>query len=371
MFYYSSSLVNRTSTAPGLSDHCTVVVDTNLSANINKKKHRNVLQYKKADWENIENDIKQFEHDYFNSRPDTASVEENWSRFKECVMSTISKNILCKTISGRVNLPYITREIKRLINKKKRIYNKARKFNRPKDWNHFRKLRKYVHCMLNKAYWNYKNGLLDPEQDNNNKQFWRYVKSKKQDSFGVSTLKVDGKVGTDSESKANMLNSQFSSVFTKQNTTNMPSKGSSLHPTMPDINISPAGVSKLLSRLNPSKAAGPDKFPARFLKHTSSHINTVLSHIFQQSIDTGEVPTDWRLANIAPIFKKGDRSKPSNYRPVSLTSILGKALEHIVVSQAMDHLDKHKILIDSQHGFRSRRSCETQLLQTTDDIYKT
>ena len=110
------------------------------------------------------------------------------------------------------------------------------------------------------------------------------------------------------------------------------------------------------------------KSPLGFLRHTASHISTVLSHIFQQSIDTGEVQTDWRLANIAPIFKKGDRSKPSNYRPVSLTSILSKVLEHIVFNQVMDHLDKHKILIDSQHGFRSRSSCETQLLQTTDDI---
>ena len=74
------------------------------------------------------------------------------------------------------------------------------------------------------------------------------------------------------------------------------------------------------------------------------------------------------MANIAPIFKKGDRSKPSNYRPVSLTSIISKTLEHTVVSQVMQHLDANSILIDSQHGFRNRRSCETQLLQTTDDI---
>ena len=139
---------------------------------------------------------------------------------------------------------------------------------------------------------------------------------------------------------------------------------------MPNINISPSGVSKLLSNLKPDKAAGPDEIPARFLKYTAPYISTVLSHIFQQSIDTGEVPSDWRLANIAPIFKKGDRSKPSNYRPVSLTSIISKTLEHIVVSQVMNHLDKNSILTDAQHGFRSRRSCETQLLQTTDDILR-
>ena len=69
-----------------------------------------------------------------------------------------------------------------------------------------------------------------------------------------------------------------------------------------------------------------------------------------------------------PIFKKGDKHQASNYRPVSLTSITCKLLEHIIHSSIVKHFDKHKILCDNQHGFRKKRSCETQLLSTVQEI---
>ena len=86
--------------------------------------------------------------------------------------------------------------------------------------------------------------------------------------------------------------------------------------------------------------------------------------IFTQSLDTGELPRDWSLANVAPIFKKGNRVLAENYRPVSLTFITCKLFEHII----LDHVGDHKILTNLQHGFRSGRSCETQLITTTHDL---
>ena len=106
------------------------------------------------------------------------------------------------------------------------------------------------------------------------------------------------------------------------------------------------------------------------LKECTSEIAPVLSHIFQLSIDTGELPEDWRNANVSPIFKKGDRHTASNYRPVSLTCVCCKLLEHIVCRQILNHLEQHNILTSLQHGFRSGHSCETQLITTTNDIMK-
>ena len=83
---------------------------------------------------------------------------------------------------------------------------------------------------------------------------------------------------------------------------------------------------------------------------------------FQASLDQGIIPDEWKSANVVPIYKKGDRSKPENYRSVSLTSITCKTLEHEVSSSIMKHLDSHSILTDAQHGFRKRISCETQVL---------
>ena len=103
------------------------------------------------------------------------------------------------------------------------------------------------------------------------------------------------------------------------------------------------------------------------LKETVNETALVLQNLFQQFLDSGEAPSDWKNANTVPFLKKGDSNKPSNYRPVSLTAVVSKMLEHIVVAQIMDHLDRHNILHENQHGFRAHRSCESQLLLTADD----
>ena len=121
--------------------------------------------------------------------------------------------------------------------------------------------------------------------------------------------------------------------------------------------------------MNPNKAQGPDCLHPKLLKELCNEIAPVLTKIFQLSLKSGEVPQDWRQGNIVPIYKKGDKHKPSNYRPVSLTSICSKIMEHIVVSNIRRHLDRYDILADEQHGFRNKRSCESQLLTFTQSLF--
>ena len=90
--------------------------------------------------------------------------------------------------------------------------------------------------------------------------------------------------------------------------------------------------------------------------------------ILTQSLCTGELPTEWTQANVAPIFKKGSKLQEVNYRPVSLTCITCKLFEHIICKHILAHLEDHKILTDLQHGFRSGRSCETRLVTTFQDL---
>ena len=96
------------------------------------------------------------------------------------------------------------------------------------------------------------------------------------------------------------------------------------------IAVSKDGVIKLLKGLNPSKALGPDELHPRVLKELATELGPVFAHLFQQSINTGEIPKELSLANICPLFKKSDRSLACNYRPVSLTCVPCKLLEHIV-----------------------------------------
>ena len=97
-------------------------------------------------------------------------------------------------------------------------------------------------------------------------------------------------------------------------------------PFMEDIVVTKEGVTKLLKGLNPSKALGPDELHPRVLKELATELGPIFTHLFQLSIDSGDIPKEWTLANISPLFKKGDRSLACYYRPVSLTCVPCKLL---------------------------------------------
>ena len=132
----------------------------------------------------------------------------------------------------------------------------------------------------------------------------------------------------------NILNRQFESVFTKEDTSTMPDKGPSPYPDMPKLEVHWKGVHKLLKGLKTFKATGPDSIPAFILKAAADQLAPILTRLYQTSLDCGEVPTEWKDAWIVPVFKKGDKHKPANYRPVSLTSITCKLLEPISTDTA-------------------------------------
>ena len=138
--------------------------------------------------------------------------------------------------------------------------------------------------------------------------------------------------------------------------------------TMPEIDISLDGLLKLLKNLKPGKAAGPDRLKPLLLRELREEIAPIIKIIFDRSLQTGKLPAEWLTANVMPVFKKGDKSLAANYRPISLTCILCKALEHILASNIVKHLDGHGILYDLQHGFREKRSCETQLIMLIEDL---
>ena len=157
-------------------------------------------------------------------------------------------------------------------------------------------------------------------------------------------------------------------MFTDEGQGPLPDIGTSPHPSMDDIVVSCAGVVKLLKNLKPHKAGGPDGLPARLLKELAEEIAPAVTSLFQTSINQGRVPSVWKKALIFPLFKKGSRSLTCNYRPISLTAILCKLCEHVFHCAVIWHLSNHQLLTDSQHGFRKRRSCDTQLILTINDL---
>ena len=244
---------------------------------------------------------------------------------------------------------------------------------------HQRQIKQASHTLpkeTRKAYWAYIENIIDytsetNTQDGHTKQnrFWSFIKSTGNDSSGISPLRHQGVVHSDATSKANILAEHFSSVYTHEQPGPLPNKGPSPYSSMPGIIISATGIQHILSNLKPHKAAGPDTtLPPTVLKELSHQSLPILEIIFNKSLQTGQVPNDWKEVNVAPIFKKGDKHNPCYYRPISLTCIISKCMEHILVSNIMQHLDSNTILYALQHGFRKNLSCDTQLLSLFQDL---
>ena len=186
----------------------------------------------------------------------------------------------------------------------------------------------------------------------------------RKDSTGISPLKDYGRLFNASKYKADILNRHYQSVFTHEDPdSTIPDPDSDPFPTMHPFTVSEEGARKLLQKSYPRKASGPDMIPAQLLKECAEDIAPILA--------TGTVPEDWKTANVSAVFKKGQRYDPANYRPVSLTCLCCKMLEHIIVSNVLKHVDRHSILSDCQHGFSARRSCETQLVTLQHDLAST
>ena len=234
----------------------------------------------------------------------------------------------------------------------------------------FKSLKHLVQKEIRSAYWSYTNNLIAPEEHphSNQKRFWSYIKALRRENTNIPVLNYNGSSHESSLDKAEVLNQQFQSVFTKEPNSPLPDKGFSPYPTMCNINISVEGIYNLLLNINPHKACGPDQIHGRVLKETADVIAPFLQTLFQSSLDSGVIPDDWRSANITPIFKQGDRQQPSNYRPISLTSIVSKLFEQIINSNIMKHLETNNILTDHQYGFRHSRSCETLLITLLHDL---
>ena len=366
--YNKPGLTKSVNVIPGLSDHEIVCADCNIRARITKKTPRKIHLWSKADWQSLRTKLCEFRDDFISSCH-LRSVEENYSKFKNEIESLMTKYIPSKMTSTRFNMPWFNNTIKRMCKKKQRLFNKAKRTKLNRHWQQYRAFKKDVLKSIRKQRWKYINDILQVSlEQGDSKPFWSYIRAQRQDNSGVSPLSKQGVLHTDYLSKAKILNDQFSSVFTREDTTDIPHLHNPAYKDISELHISQEGVEKLLRNVKASKASGPDRVPCRFLTELAPELAPILTKIFQQSLKDGVLPSDWKKADEAPVFKKGAKDLAENYRPVSLTCVCCKILEHIISSHIRQHLDQHKILSKFQHGFRKFFSCETQLLVTLQDL---
>ena len=244
--------------------------------------------------------------------------------------SKTTKNIHHKRSKVKDNLPWITSQIRRMIRKrdklsfrkKQQIKVGANDLNRTTK--QLKALKKVIQSEIRKAYWSYVESIITPIDDQDSQsgppRFWTYIKHRRTDTVGIKSLCDKGEDVFKPVEIANLLNDNFQSIFT----TETPVSSDLLNWPLPysdmaDIEITESGVLKLLQCLKIHKASGPDQIRPRVLKEMENQVAPMLTVIFKKSYDDGEVPEDWKTANITPVFKKGKRCDPTNYRPISLT----------------------------------------------------
>ena len=327
---------------------------------------REVFDYRKADMKAIKCELQSVVWEELFSG---LSTEQCWLAFKHQVESLQWKYIPVKQRLNKRKKPiWMTNKALRAVRHRRRVYRKYKDASHPA----YIKAAKSAHQLVDQAKRKFEEQLARKIKDDR-KSFFAYARSKSKSSIRIGSLVKDqGQVVTDAVEKADALNDFFASVFTREDESDIPTPVSyfsgSEENKLLDINIDPQDIETKLRKLKSDKAAGDDNMAPRFLKEVSKEIAVPVALIFRKSLDTGQVPRDWRNANITPLFKHGNRSKTDNYRPVSLTSQICKIVESVLRDKLVSHLEKYDLLQPSQHGFRSGFSCGSNLLSFLETV---
>lgn len=198
------------------------------------------------------------------------------------------------------------------------------------------------------------------------RKFWRVVNGNERKPIELTT---DSELVVPRESCCVVLNSVFSSSFVNITSPALPDIPVHDFFPMDPIVFDWAGICKLIQNMKISSSPGDDGINSKFLKNTEVYSSIILSRIFEQSLESCTLPDDWKVGKVVPLHKSGNTHCPNNYRPISLTSIPCKLMEHVIYCHIVSFLETNSFFSIHQHGFRKNYSCETQLLAFTNDLF--
>ena len=279
-----------------------------------------------------------------------------------------------------VKVPWYDDKIDTMKKLRDYYHRRATIGNLAKDWQSYRTTRNKITTLVRQAKKDYYTTMLSQSQGNA-KSTWKILKDllPKTSSSGVTSLMVDGSLLTDFKDISNAFNNFFTNISTQLATAIKIVSCSPLDylsKFIPDVNctfkfktVYESDVLKLISSIPNGKATGIDNIQVRILKMSAPAIANSLSHLFNMSLSSGQFPSDWKLARITPLFKKGNKTEPGNYRPVSVLPVVSKFIERIVHQQLYRYLTANKLLCEQQSGFRKKHSCQTSLHKLTEQVY--
>ena len=246
------------------------------------------------------------------------NVDECWETFQATINDAISRYIPLVNRRKKGDPPWVSKPLKRMLRRKRRKWRSYIKNRSEERFRAFKEAEKECKKAVQAAKRRFERSLAESK---NKRPFNAYIKSRSKCRTNVGPLKVNGELLSENRDMAEALNQFFASVFTK-NSANIVPIDRECQYEMRDLIIPVGKVKKKLENLKPESAPGPDGITAFFLKTFAAQVASPLTVLFNKSLQEGVVPEDWRLANVTPIFKKGSKASQSNYRPVSLTSIM-------------------------------------------------
>jgi len=300
--------------------------------------HRN---YNKGDYQNLRRELSIDWEELLN--PLCNNAEAQFTVFHRRLTEAVDKWIPTVNMNrnAKHRRPSLDIKVRKLIRRKNRLWTRYMETHEIIKYKEYCKCRNRVRAITRLKRKEYELQIASKSRDEP-KLFWKYANSRLKTRSSIPDLYTSSdhkQHTTNDQEKVETLSKFFGSVFTEKITDVIPELlDSNIYYEMqlPDINTTV--VEKILRELKVSKSPGPDGIYPRILKEFATELADPLAKIFKASIDSGQLPSYWKIAKVTPIFKKGDKKDPSNYRPVSLTSIVSKVLEKIVRDSMIDHL---------------------------------
>ena len=356
-----------------LSDHRLIVANLTILCNEESGGDGNLPLHslrslnffdKSVDWEKINQEIANIN---WEERFNGPGVNENFDYFCSELLN-ISEKHVPKRKTKRERKPKIPRHRHLLIRKRRTLY---RRIYKNKNRTRMERLKFSIANIEQQLKLSYENERKQKESKaaecikQNSKYFFTYSAAKSKLKFGIGPFMKDGEIINNPKKKAEMLKEQFESVFSTspvndQSATPQPARVNVS--TLQDFTITEEDITNQIKKLRKNAAAGPDNIPAILLKNCGGTIASPICQLWKQSLEEGCIPEILKTGIITPIFKGGDRTKPQNYRPVSLTSHVIKLFENLIRTKIENHLIENGLFNENQHGFRKGRSCISQLL---------
>ena len=229
---------------PPISDHDLIVTDLKLNVKTKPKSQRVIYLWNKANMENLTKEVSDKLQNYTWDEDD---IDNNWNFLRNTLLEAQEKHVPHKLTSTRHNLPWYNKKLRRLSNKKHRLYKKAKKSNLQADMSSFKTCRAEYKKCLREAQRDYFLDFLEPKLDTNGKYLFNHIKRLKRDVVGIEALQLNGNMTTDPKEKAEALAQQYESVFVNENVSNIPHILPSPYPDMHEFTITESGVLKQLN----------------------------------------------------------------------------------------------------------------------------